>query len=93
MAILMADWERKAIRARVRAGIDEPRRRGQHLGRPRRVVDFERAWQLMAAGRDLRATARALGVAQRTLGRALGVAQEPSPEATVQGRGTTLGGS
>ncbi len=93
MAILMAEWERKAIRARVRAGIDAARRRGQHLGRPRRVVDLERARELMAAGRGLRATARALGVAHRTLGRALGVAQKPSSEAPVQVRGTTRGRS
>ncbi len=87
MAILMAEWERKAIRARVRAGIDAARRRGQHLGRPRRVIDLERARELMSMGRGLRATARALGVAHRTLGRALGVAQKPSSSAPAQVRG------
>jgi DNA invertase Pin-like site-specific DNA recombinase len=38
MAILMAEWERNAIRARVRAGIDAARRRGQHLGVPAAAV-------------------------------------------------------
>ncbi len=32
MAILMAEWERKAIRARVRAGIDAARRSGHADG-------------------------------------------------------------
>ncbi len=86
MAILMAEWERKAIRARVRAGIEAARRRGQHLGRPRRVIDLERARELMAGGYGLRGTARELGIAHRTLGRALQVARKPSPKGRVQPR-------
>ena len=78
MAILMAEWERKAIRARVRAGIEAARRRGQHLGRPRINIDLVKARRLRARGRGLRETARALGISHRTLGRALmGVAQKP----------------
>jgi DNA invertase Pin-like site-specific DNA recombinase len=50
MAILMAEWERKAIRARVRAGIEAARRRGKHLRRPRRPVDVERAQKLRGRG-------------------------------------------
>ncbi len=71
MAILMAEWERKAIRARVRAGIDAARKRGVHLGRPRREVDVLRARKIMGAGVGLRATARKLKLSHRTLARAL----------------------
>jgi len=79
MAILMAEWERKAISARVRAGIDAARRRGKHLGRPRQDVDVVRAQRLMSKGLSQRAVARELGVARRTLVRALErVAQKPS---------------
>jgi len=76
MAILMAEWERRAIGDRVRAGIYAARRRGVHLGRPRRHVDVTRARALIKAGQGLRATARELGVPHRTLARALMVAQK-----------------
>jgi DNA invertase Pin-like site-specific DNA recombinase len=80
MAILMAEWERRAIGDRVRAGIAAARRRGVHLGRPRRHVDVDRARMLMAAGQGLRSTARTLGVPHRTLARALAaVARKPRP--------------
>lgn len=79
MAILMAEWERRAIGDRVRAGIAAARRRGVHLGRPRRHVDVARARELFAAGQGLRATARELGVPHRTLARALQVARKPRP--------------
>ena len=71
MAILMAEWERKAISARVRAGIEAARRRGKHLGRLRKEVDVKRAQKLLAKGQSQRATARELGVSRRTLARAL----------------------
>ncbi len=89
MAILMAEWERKAICARVRAGIEAARLRGKHLGRPRRAIDVEQARGLIAAGQGLRATARALGVPHRTLGRALRVAQRPCSEAPAHVPETT----
>ncbi|MCG8423400.1 MAG: recombinase family protein [Proteobacteria bacterium] len=71
MAILMAEWERKAIRARVRAGLEAARRRGIKLGRPRRAIDVARARKLIKSGQSIRATARELGVPHRTLRRAL----------------------
>ena len=78
MAILMAEWERKAIGDRVRAGIAAARQRGIHLGRPRRDVDVARARRLMRGGLGLRATARRMKLSHRTLGRALlVVAQKP----------------
>jgi len=87
MAILMAEWERKAIRARVRAGIDAARRRGTHLGRPRRPVDVTLAQKLMGKGLGLRATARELNLSHRTLGRALAlVAHKPRPKSPRQVR-------
>ncbi len=85
MAILLAEWEKKAIGTRVRAGIEAARRRGKQLGRPRRTIDVVRAKRLMAKGLGLRATARKLGVAHRTLARALArVAQKPSSETPPQ---------
>lgn len=78
MAILMAEWERRAIGDRVRAGIAAGRRAGVHLGRPRRAVDVAKARRLMNQGLGLRATARRLELSHRTLGRALlTVAQKP----------------
>jgi DNA invertase Pin-like site-specific DNA recombinase len=85
MAILMAEWERKAIGARVRAGIDAARRRGKHLGRPRNDVDVLRARLLLEEGKSHRAVARELGVARRTLTRALErVARKPPAKAALQ---------
>ena len=71
MAILMAEWERKAIGDRVRAGIEAARRAGVHLGRPRRDVDVARAKRLMIGGLSLRATALRMKLSHRTLSRAL----------------------
>ena len=71
MAILMAEWERTAIRSRVRAGLAAARRRGIPLGRPRRLIDMARARELLDAGHSVRAIARALDVPPRTLRRAL----------------------
>ena len=78
MAILMAEWERRAIGDRVRAGIEAARRQGIHLGRPRLEIDVARAQRLMLGGLGLRATARRMKLSHRTLGRALSrVAQKP----------------
>lgn len=85
-----AEWERRAITARVRAGIDAARRRGTHLGRPERAVDTVRATKLMTTGLGLRATARELGLSHRTLGRALErVPRKPRPARGLQVRGKT----
>lgn len=70
MAILMAEWERKAIRGRQRAGIDAAREKGVHLGRPRLEVDVDRA-RTLVEGHGLRGAARVLGIPHSTLGRAL----------------------
>lgn len=70
MAILMAEWERTAIRSRVRAGLAAARRRGTPLGRPRRFIDMSKAHDLLQAGYSVRAIARALDVPHRTLRRA-----------------------
>ncbi len=80
MAILMAEWERRAILTRVNAGIEAARKRGVHLGRPRRDIDVEKARELMAGGAGLRATARELGLSHRTLARALEGGAKPLPK-------------
>ena len=57
----MAEWERKAIRARVRAGFEAARRRGIKLGRSPRALDLARARELLQSGHSVRAAARELG--------------------------------
>jgi DNA invertase Pin-like site-specific DNA recombinase len=65
------DLERGVLVERTRAGLDDARRRGIKIGRPRVDVDVERAIKLRAAGKSLRETARILGVGAATLHRAL----------------------
>ncbi len=67
----VAELERELIRERVRAGIAAARKRGQHIGRPRRFVDIVRARHLMEHGKSLRRTARVIGVSPSVLSRAL----------------------
>ncbi|MDP2270505.1 MAG: recombinase family protein [Archangium sp.] len=79
----LAEFERGLIRQRIQAGIEKVRatgrsRSGRPLGRPRRVVDVERAAQLRASGRSWRAIAVAMKIPRRTVARAL--AQNPPPD-------------
>ncbi len=67
----MAELEGDVIRSRVRAGLENARRRGVRLGRPRVEVDLVRARQLMGNGASLRSAAKALGLGASTLSRAL----------------------
>lgn len=84
----LAEFERELIRERVRAGLAAARRRGKHLGRPRRNVDLDRASALMASGVGTKEIARRLGVSARTLRRQLG-GRKPGSNATQEPREIT----
>ena len=67
----VAELERELIRERVSAGLAAAKRRGKHVGRPRRSFDVDRAQNLIATGVPLSETARQCGVSPRTLRRQL----------------------
>jgi len=69
-----AEFERELIRERTMAGMRAAKRRGRHVGRPRKLTPhkFDHARQLIADGKETRAGAAALlGVDAVTLRRAL----------------------
>ncbi len=70
----MAQLERDIIRARVTAGLERARARGQRLGRPRVQVDLEAIRQLRLDGHSLGAIARRVHCSRATLRRRLRVA-------------------
>jgi DNA invertase Pin-like site-specific DNA recombinase len=67
----IAEFERELIRERVTAGVASARRRGKRIGRRPHPVDADRAFELQAAGRSVRAIARELGVPTSIAYRAL----------------------
>lgn len=70
----VAEFERSLISERTRAGLQASKRRGQTLGRPRRMssLEVERARTLAAAGRhSLADIARELNAARSTVRRVL----------------------
>lgn len=67
----VAELEGSIIKERVVAGLENARRRGQRLGRPRASLDLDRARELRAGGQSLRTIAKALGVGTATVARAL----------------------
>ena len=85
---VFAEFERAIIQERVRAGIARARAQGKHLGRPYVSAETEQAIRAaLAAGRGIRATARACGVgvsvvqrvrAERTNGELLRPSGDPT---------------
>lgn len=67
----MAEFERSILIERTRAGLAAAIRRGVKVGRPRVVVDIDRARALRQEGKTFRQVARELGVGAATLHRAL----------------------
>jgi DNA invertase Pin-like site-specific DNA recombinase len=70
----MAEFERALIVERTRAGMTAAKRRGKHVGRPRKLTPYhiDHARELLATGRMSQASVAALlGVGVRTLRRAL----------------------
>lgn len=81
----VAELERELIRERTVAGIEAARRRGRKPGRPRVVFDLERARELQAQGRSVRAISKALGVAPATVHRGLAAVSKLSPKSAALG--------
>jgi DNA invertase Pin-like site-specific DNA recombinase len=73
MLAAFAEFERELNRERTKAGMQSAKRRGQHVGRPRKLVpeQLDMAAQLLAGDRSQREVAKALGVAVSTLREAL----------------------
>jgi DNA invertase Pin-like site-specific DNA recombinase len=70
----LAEFERELIRERTKAGMAAAKRRGRHVGRPRKLTPhkLDHARRLIAEGKETRAGAAALlGVDPVTLRRAL----------------------
>jgi DNA invertase Pin-like site-specific DNA recombinase len=76
----VAELEREIIRERVRLGIQSAKNRGQHIGRPRKYVDVDRARALRAEGKSFRQVAVALGVGAATVMRALAAEAVAEPD-------------
>lgn len=76
----VAEQERERLISRTRLGMEAARRRGAKIGRPRRHVDLDRARELSAQGRPLRAVAKELGIGYATLCRALAADRATDPK-------------
>jgi DNA invertase Pin-like site-specific DNA recombinase len=66
----VAELERNLIKERVHMGIRRARKQGKQLGRPKRILDKEKA-QTMVLTMSVRQVARQLGVSRGVLERAL----------------------
>jgi DNA invertase Pin-like site-specific DNA recombinase len=62
-----AELEREIIRERVRAGLQNARRRGKRLGRRPAVINVQRVRELATSGLSGRAIAKQIGVAEGTI--------------------------
>jgi len=67
----VAQLERDIIAERVKAGLRRARERGITLGRPKTIIDLQRAYQLRAGGKSIREISRELGVSKSTLSDAM----------------------
>jgi DNA invertase Pin-like site-specific DNA recombinase len=89
----VAEFERELIVERVTAGMKAARRRGQHLGRPRKLPPerLDVAADLLASGKSWRQVARALSVSTSTLRdglkRRVAELQKEKPDRTGRGAG------
>jgi DNA invertase Pin-like site-specific DNA recombinase len=81
----MAEFELALTRERVKAGLDNARRSGKQLGRPRRVVDFDSMSRMKAEGHSLRHIADKFGVGYGTVRMRLaaGERKTPGPQAAA----------
>lgn len=71
IAAWMAKQERARLQERIKAGVARTRAAGTKLGRPRAVLDVQRAKDLLRRGYSVRKTAAALHVKPSTLQRRL----------------------
>src|SRR5262249_26676349 len=75
-----AELEREIIRERVRAGLQNARRRGKALGRPRTVLSRSKVEALASEGLSARAIAKRLAVSDFTIRRILARCEKnPTP--------------
>ncbi len=65
----MSQLERDVIRERVKAGLRNAREQGKRLGRPKALVDLEKAKRLQEEGLSLRQISEVMGIPKSTLGR------------------------
>ena len=82
----MAEFERALIQERVKAGLHNARRTGKQLGRPRRLVDFDRIVRMKAEGRSLRSIAEKLGVGYGTVRLRLAAGERKTSRPRAAGR-------
>ena len=77
MFAALAEFERELIRERTKAGMGAAKRRGRHVGRPRKLSPdrLDHARELIGEGREKVEVAALLGVGKATLRRALKKAQ------------------
>jgi len=82
----MAEFERALIQERVRAGLQNARRNGKRLGRPRRVVDLDGISRMKDESHSLRHIAEKLGVGYGTVRTRLaaGERKTPGPKAAAR---------
>lgn len=66
-----AELEREIIRERVKAGLQNARRRGKRLGRPRAMLNVATVRQMASTGLSARSIARKIGVSDFTVRRVL----------------------
>jgi DNA invertase Pin-like site-specific DNA recombinase len=73
MFAVLAEFERELIRERTTVGMKAAKRRGQHVGRPRKLTPqkLDAAARELAAGNSQRVVAGTLGVAVSTLREAM----------------------
>lgn len=77
----VASQERQRISTRTKAGLEQAKRRGRVLGRPRKWIDVDRALSLRSTDMPLRLIAQKLAIGTSTLHRAL-AAHDAVTEAT-----------
>ena len=77
----VASQERQRISTRTKAGLEQAKRRGRILGRPKKWIDIERALALRASGMSMRSIATTLCIGTSTLHRAL--AAHDVPESVI----------
>ena len=75
----MAEFERALIQERVRAGLQNARRSGKTLGRPRRIVDIGRISRMKAEGQSLRSIASKLDIGYGTARKLLASIERKTP--------------
>jgi putative DNA-invertase from lambdoid prophage Rac len=67
----VASFERWRIVERIAGGLERARAQGRTLGRPRKIVNRERIWDLREAGKSIRQIAAALKLSHGTVQRNL----------------------